>query len=88
MPQKLIFDIRYDNELAHEYYGSGKMLAERIREIYRDWNLQIPDIFVSTLTTPPIHFMQVVATDGTTAEELRGVIVPPGLNVSILDFPQ
>lgn len=24
-----IFDIRYDNELAHEYYGSGKMLAER-----------------------------------------------------------
>lgn len=32
----------------------------RVREIYKGKNLQIPDDFDSTLTTPPVHFMQCV----------------------------
>lgn len=32
----------------------------RVREIYKGKNLQIPDDFDSTLTTPPVHFMQYV----------------------------
>jgi len=27
--QKQTFDIRYDNELAHDYYGDGKKLADK-----------------------------------------------------------
>jgi hypothetical protein len=74
-----IFDVRYDNELAHEYYGDGKRLADRystpaasssttreanltmqyrMRQIYHDKGLTIPDKFDSTMTHPPIHFMQ------------------------------
>ncbi|GAQ11830.1 hypothetical protein ALT_9151 [Aspergillus lentulus] len=51
------FDIHFDNELAHDYYGDGKKLAENLREIYHDRNLKFPDVFDSTLTTPPVHFI-------------------------------
>ncbi|PYI08772.1 hypothetical protein BO78DRAFT_364138 [Aspergillus sclerotiicarbonarius CBS 121057] len=51
------FDVRYDNELAHEYYGDGTKLSANLREIYKDKHLEIPDQFDSTMTTPPIHFM-------------------------------
>ncbi|RAH76901.1 hypothetical protein BO86DRAFT_324508, partial [Aspergillus japonicus CBS 114.51] len=51
------FDVRYDNELAHDYYGDGSKLANNLRKIYEAQHLEIPDEFESTLTTPPIHFM-------------------------------
>ncbi|KAF4169730.1 hypothetical protein CNMCM6936_006889 [Aspergillus lentulus] len=67
------FDIHFDNELAHDYYGDGKKLAEKygtsqpcsavadpdcsLREIYHDRNLKFPDVFDSTLTHPPVHFI-------------------------------
>ncbi|KAE8350336.1 hypothetical protein BDV28DRAFT_151042 [Aspergillus coremiiformis] len=86
MTKDLTFDIRFDNELAHDYYGDGKKLAESMRRVYHDKNLQFPDEFESTLTTPPIHFMSVTAPDGTDIDDLRRVDVPPGLNVEILDF--
>lgn len=60
MVKDLTFDVRYDNELAHDYYGDGKQLAEHMRRIYHDKNLQFPNEFESTLTTPPVHFMSYV----------------------------
>ncbi|KAF5862108.1 hypothetical protein ETB97_012092 [Aspergillus alliaceus] len=86
MTKDLTFDIRYDNELAHEYYGEGKKLADNLRYVYKDKHLQFPDDFESTLTTPPIHFMSVTAPDDTEVEDLQKVNVPPGLNVEIIDF--
>ncbi|PWY80772.1 hypothetical protein BO94DRAFT_602052 [Aspergillus sclerotioniger CBS 115572] len=92
----LTFDVRYDNELAHEYYGDGSKLSAKynrpstgpvdLREIYKDSHLEIPDQFDSTLTTPPIHFMTVAAPDDVNTDDLRQVSVPPGLNIDILDF--
>ncbi|KAL2830316.1 hypothetical protein BDW59DRAFT_23671 [Aspergillus cavernicola] len=82
----LTFDIRYDNELAHEYYGDGEKLARIMRETYHDKGLQIPEEFESTLTTPPMHFMNVSAPEDVDVDELRDVAVPPGLRVEILDF--
>ncbi|KAF7587039.1 hypothetical protein BBP40_007835 [Aspergillus hancockii] len=82
----LTFDVRYDNELAHEYYGEGKRLADKMRGIYHDMNLKFPDEFDSTLTTPPIHFISVEAPDEIDLDDLKNVDVPPGLNIEILDF--
>ncbi|KAL2783036.1 hypothetical protein BJX66DRAFT_141975 [Aspergillus keveii] len=88
MPKNLTFDVRYDNELAHEYYGDGKKLADRMRQIYHDKGLTIPDQFDSTATYPPIHFMQVSAPDGIDVDGLKNVAVPQGLNVEIIDFEE
>ncbi|EAW15285.1 uncharacterized protein ACLA_059520 [Aspergillus clavatus NRRL 1] len=86
MTKDLTFDIRYDNELAHEYYGDGHKLADKLRAIYSGQNLIIPNEFESTLTTPPIHFMSVTGPDDVDVDDLKKVEVPPGLNVEILDF--
>ncbi|PLN82790.1 hypothetical protein BDW42DRAFT_192794 [Aspergillus taichungensis] len=86
MTKGLTFDIRYDNELAHDYYRDGADLAAVIRDIYRDRQLHIPDAFESTLTTPPIHFMEVEAPEDIDVDELRKVDVPPGLSIEIQDF--
>ncbi|XRM44987.1 hypothetical protein ABZX51_008087 [Aspergillus tubingensis] len=80
------FDIRYDNELAHQYYGEGDQLTQKLQDVYKDKNLEFPHYFDSTLTTPPIHFMTVEAPDDVDVDGLRNVNVPPGLNVEILDF--
>ncbi|KAG2420231.1 hypothetical protein HFD88_005031 [Aspergillus terreus] len=80
------FDIYYANELAHDFYGDGKHLADCVREIYKDKRVKVPDDFESTLTTPPIHFMQVVIPDDMDIKELQEVEVPPGLNIDITDF--
>ncbi|KAB8071774.1 hypothetical protein BDV29DRAFT_159191 [Aspergillus leporis] len=82
----LTFDVRYDNEQAHNYYGEGQKLANKMRQIYHDMNLEFPDDYDSTLTTPPIHFMSVTAPEDTDIEELKKVEVPPGLSIEILDF--
>ncbi|KNG83244.1 hypothetical protein ANOM_009054 [Aspergillus nomiae NRRL 13137] len=86
MVKDLTFDVRYDNELAHDYYGDGKKLADYMRRIYHDKNLHFPDEFDSTLTTPPIHFMSVEASDEADLDDLRNVNVPPGLNIEIMDL--
>ncbi|KAL2782966.1 hypothetical protein BJX66DRAFT_143639 [Aspergillus keveii] len=86
MTKDLTFDIRYDNELAHQYYSDGSKLTDSIRETYKGKHLDIPDEFESTLTTPPIHFMSVSAPDDAKLDDLRSVRVPPGLNIEILDF--
>ncbi|PWY89180.1 hypothetical protein BO70DRAFT_393690 [Aspergillus heteromorphus CBS 117.55] len=86
MVKNLTFDVRYDNELAHEYYGEGSKLAATIRQTYHDRDLEVPDEYDSTLTTPPIHFMSVSAPDTVDVDNLKGVQVPPGLNIEILDF--
>ncbi|KAL3253395.1 hypothetical protein ABHI18_009538 [Aspergillus niger] len=80
------FDIRYDNELAHQYYGDGDKLTKRLQDVYKDKHLEFPQYFDSTLTTPPIHFMSVEALDDVDVDELKNVHVPPGLSVEILDF--
>ncbi|KAL3472503.1 hypothetical protein BJX99DRAFT_249653 [Aspergillus californicus] len=85
MPRELTFDIRYASLPAHDQFGDGKVIAERIREIYKGKNLEIPDDFDSTLTTPPVHFMQVFAPDDVDVDELRKVTVPHGLDIDILD---
>ncbi|GKZ31568.1 hypothetical protein AbraIFM66950_000141 [Aspergillus brasiliensis] len=82
------FDIRYDNELAHEYYGEGDKLTKQLENVYKGKHLQFPHYFDSTLTTPPIHFMTVEAPDDVDVDGLRNVEVPRGLNVEILDFDQ
>ncbi|RAH69491.1 uncharacterized protein BO66DRAFT_392433 [Aspergillus aculeatinus CBS 121060] len=84
----LTFDVRYDNELAHDYYGEGSKLANNLRQIYKAKNLQIPDEFESTSTYPPIHFMMVSAPDDVDVDGLRQVNVPPGLNIEIMDFEE
>ncbi|KAE8167986.1 hypothetical protein BDV40DRAFT_252247 [Aspergillus tamarii] len=86
MVKNLTFDVRYDNELAHQYYGDGEKLAKQMRAIYQDKSLQFPDQFDSTFTLPPIHFMQVEASDDVDVDDLKSVHVPPGLNVDIIDF--
>ncbi|RDW92944.1 uncharacterized protein DSM5745_00266 [Aspergillus mulundensis] len=86
MTKDLTFDIRYDNELAHEYYGDGKKLADRVRTIYDGKRLDIPDTFDSTFTHPPIHFMQVRAPDDIDMGDLRNVDVPNGLQIEIMEF--
>ncbi|GFF39659.1 hypothetical protein IFM46972_05955 [Aspergillus udagawae] len=82
MPKQLTFDVRYDNELAHQYYGDG----EKVRNIYNDKGLTIPDEFDSTSSYPPIHFMQVSAPDGTDVGDLKNVPIPDGLSIEIIDF--
>ncbi|GIC92859.1 uncharacterized protein Aud_009334 [Aspergillus udagawae] len=86
MTKDLTFDVHFDNELAHEYYGDGEELAKKLREIYHDRNLKFPDFFDSTLTSPPVHFLTVEAPDDVKIEELQNVEVPPGLHVDIIDF--
>ncbi|KAL4959281.1 uncharacterized protein BDV14DRAFT_184925 [Aspergillus stella-maris] len=86
MTKELSFDIRFASMPAHEEYGDGSELANRMREIYKGRNLEFPDDFDSTLTTPPIHFMQVFAPDDTDVDELRRVDVPKGLDVEILEL--
>ncbi|OJJ63028.1 hypothetical protein ASPSYDRAFT_41721 [Aspergillus sydowii CBS 593.65] len=86
MTKELSFDIRFDSVPAHEEYGDGKVLADRVREIYKGKNLQIPDDFDSTLTTPPVHFMQVFAPDDVDINELKKVTVPRGLDIDIMEF--
>ncbi|KAI9925065.1 hypothetical protein MW887_006473 [Aspergillus wentii] len=88
MVKNLTFDVRYDNELAHEYYGDGKKLADQMRNIYKNQHVTFPDEYDSTQTYPPIHFMSVTAEDDTSADDLRKVQVPHGLNVEILDFDE
>ncbi|CEL09672.1 hypothetical protein ASPCAL12805 [Aspergillus calidoustus] len=82
----LTFDIRYDDELAHEYYGDGKQLSQTVREIYRNRDLIIPDEFRSTMSSPPVNLMQVIAPDGTDVDELRRVEIPQGLSIEIWDL--
>ncbi|PYH91338.1 hypothetical protein BO71DRAFT_385917 [Aspergillus ellipticus CBS 707.79] len=82
----LTFDVRYDNELAHEYYGDGEKLSNQMRKTYNGKNLEFPDAYSSTSTYPPIHFMQVTAPDDVDVEGLKQVNVPPGLTVEILDL--
>ncbi|KAE8422536.1 hypothetical protein BDV36DRAFT_291364 [Aspergillus pseudocaelatus] len=86
MVKNLTFDVRYDNELAHQYYGDGEKLAAQMRQIYKNKNLEFPNQFDSTSTYPPINFMQVTASDEVDVDDLRGVNVPQGLNVEIIDF--
>ncbi|KAL3459130.1 hypothetical protein BJX64DRAFT_291527 [Aspergillus heterothallicus] len=86
MPKNLTFDVRYDNELAHQFYGDGEKLATRIRQVYDGNSLTIPDIWETTPTHPPVHFMHVSAPDGTNVGHLRGVQVPNGLKIEIIDF--
>ncbi|GES64906.1 hypothetical protein Y699_05465 [Aspergillus terreus] len=86
MTKDVNFDIYYANELAHDFYGDGKHLADCVREIYKGKSVKVPDDFESTLTTPPIHFMQVVIPDDMDIKELQEVEVPPGLNIDITDF--
>ncbi|KAE8143503.1 hypothetical protein BDV38DRAFT_67753 [Aspergillus pseudotamarii] len=86
MVKNLTFDVRYDDELAHQYYGDGEKLANRMRQIYQNKNLEFPDQFDSTSTYPPINFMPVTASDEVNVDELRTVNVPQGLNVEIIDF--
>ncbi|XHG03400.1 hypothetical protein AWENTII_006710 [Aspergillus wentii] len=88
MVKNLTFDIRYDNELAHEYYGDGEKLTKNLENIYHDKHVQFPKEYDSTQTYPPIHFMSVTAEDDTSADDLRKVQVPHGLNVEILDFDE
>ncbi|KAL2836015.1 hypothetical protein BJX68DRAFT_251148 [Aspergillus pseudodeflectus] len=86
MTKDLTFDIRYVNELAHQYYGDGAKLANTVRETYKGKDLNIPDKFDSTLTVPPIHFMGVSAPDDVDVDGLKRVEVPSGLQIEILDF--
>ncbi|KAL4893248.1 hypothetical protein BDV59DRAFT_201838 [Aspergillus ambiguus] len=86
MTKDVNFDIRYTNELAHDFYGDGKVLADHIRDIYKEKGVEIPDDFQSTRTTPPTHFMQVVVPDDMDLKELQNVEVPPGLSIAITDF--
>ncbi|KAF7162552.1 hypothetical protein CNMCM5623_007798 [Aspergillus felis] len=90
MTKDLTFDVHFDNELAHEYYGDGEELTKKLREIYHDRNLKFPDVFDSTLTTPPDEAdrypISVEAPDDVKIEELQKVEVPPGLHVDIIDF--
>ncbi|KAL3461165.1 hypothetical protein BJX64DRAFT_165721 [Aspergillus heterothallicus] len=86
MTRELSFDIRFASVPAHEEFGDGKEFAKRIREIYKGRNLEIPDDFDSSLTTPPIHYMQVFAPDDVDVEELRKVDVPRGLDIDILEY--
>ncbi|KAL4914583.1 hypothetical protein BDW62DRAFT_204472 [Aspergillus aurantiobrunneus] len=86
MTKELSFDIRFDSMPAHERFGDGKGLADRIREIYKGKGLEIPDDFDSTLTTPPVHFMQVFAPDDVDVDELRKVDVPHGLDIDIMEY--
>ncbi|KAI9369650.1 hypothetical protein BJX61DRAFT_518667 [Aspergillus egyptiacus] len=85
MTKELSFDIRFDSVPAHDQFGDGKEFAQRIREIYKGRNLEIPNDFDSTLTTPPVVFMQVFAPDDVNVEELRKVAVPSGLDIEILE---
>ncbi|KAL2851332.1 hypothetical protein BJX68DRAFT_266239 [Aspergillus pseudodeflectus] len=82
----LTFDIRYDDEFAHEKYGDGKELSETVRQIYRNRDLIIPDEFRSTRSRPPVNLMQVIAPDGTDVDELRRVEIPQGLSIEIWDL--
>ncbi|KAL4751317.1 hypothetical protein BDW72DRAFT_173830 [Aspergillus terricola var. indicus] len=86
MTKELNFDIRFASVPAHDQYGDGKRLADRIREIYKGKGLEIPDDFDSTLTMPPVHYMQVSAPDDIDVNELRKVEVPGGLDIEILEF--
>ncbi|PYH43047.1 uncharacterized protein BP01DRAFT_359010 [Aspergillus saccharolyticus JOP 1030-1] len=86
MVKDLTFDVRYDNELAHDYYGDGEKLTKMLNKVYEAKHLQFPDNFDSTLTSPPIHFMSVSAPDDVEIDDLREINVPPGLNIDILDF--
>ncbi|KAL5001729.1 hypothetical protein BDV10DRAFT_182294 [Aspergillus recurvatus] len=60
-------------------------MSARIREIYKGKGLEIPDDFDSTLTMPPVHYMQVSAPDDIDVNELRKVKVPGGLDIGILE---
>ncbi|KAL2870144.1 uncharacterized protein BJX67DRAFT_307939 [Aspergillus lucknowensis] len=86
MTKELTFDIHFASVPAHEQFGDGKVLADRIRDIYKGKGLEIPDDYDSTLTTPPIHFMQVFAPDDVDVEELRRVKVPYGLDIDIMEY--
>ncbi|BCS02003.1 uncharacterized protein AKAW2_60267S [Aspergillus luchuensis] len=86
MTKGLTFDVRYDNELAHQYYGEGERLTKTLQDVYKGKNLEFPKNFDSTQTTPPIYFMSVEAPDDVDVDGLRNVDVPSGLNVEILDF--
>ncbi|KAL4928924.1 uncharacterized protein BDV17DRAFT_263102 [Aspergillus undulatus] len=86
MTRELSFDIRFDNIPAHDEYGDGKELADRMREIYKGKGLEFPNDFDSTLTTPPVHFMQVFAPDDVDVDALRRVNVPSGLDIEILEL--
>ncbi|KAJ0414481.1 hypothetical protein BJY00DRAFT_24578 [Aspergillus carlsbadensis] len=81
-----VFDVRYDNELAHQYYGDGEKLSRVVRQIYHDKGLPIPDEFDSTFTSPPTNFMQVSVPDGTDVDDLRKVQIPGSLSIEIMEF--
>ncbi|GKZ25435.1 hypothetical protein AbraIFM66951_000647 [Aspergillus brasiliensis] len=86
MTKNLTFDVRYDNELAHQYYGDGEKLTKNLENVYQGKNLQFPKDYDSTSTWPPIHFMSVKAPDDVDVDGLKNVHVPSGLNVEIIDF--
>ncbi|RDW81593.1 uncharacterized protein DSM5745_05150 [Aspergillus mulundensis] len=85
MTKELTFDIRFASVPAYDQFGGGKGLAEKIRDIYKGKGLEIPDDFDSALTTPPVHYMQVLASDDVNVDELREVDVPGWLNIEILE---
>ncbi|PTU23980.1 hypothetical protein P175DRAFT_0553274 [Aspergillus ochraceoroseus IBT 24754] len=86
MTKELTFDIHFDSVYSHDTLGEGKQLADRIRHIYEGRGLSIPDFYDSTLTTPPVHFMQVFAPDDVDVEELRKVHVPAGMDIDIIEL--
>ncbi|KAH8429825.1 uncharacterized protein LDX57_007496 [Aspergillus melleus] len=88
MTKSLTFDVRYDNELAHQYYGDGEKLTKRMQDIYNGKNLTFPKEYDTTSTYPPISFMNVTAEDDVDVGDLRGVHVPSGLSVEIIDFDE
>ncbi|KAL6231891.1 hypothetical protein BDW75DRAFT_247593 [Aspergillus navahoensis] len=85
MTKELSFDIRFASVPAHDQFGDRKRLADQIREIYKGKGLEIPNEFDSTLTMPPVHYMQVSAPDNIDVNELRKVEVPGGLDIEILE---
>ncbi|KAA8648432.1 hypothetical protein EYZ11_000367 [Aspergillus tanneri] len=86
MPKDLTFNVHYTDEFSHNFYGDGKKLAGNMREIYHDQNIEFPDDFDSTMTVPPVHFMQVSASDDVDVEKLKAVHVPAGLDVEIHEW--
>ncbi|KAJ6018176.1 hypothetical protein N7451_001555 [Penicillium sp. IBT 35674x] len=86
MTKELVFDVRYVNELAHTHYGDGQKLAKKLMGIYNKYNVEIADNYDTPMSETLMSLVPVSAPDGTTADDLRMVKVPPGLMIEILDF--
>ncbi|KAF9889440.1 hypothetical protein FE257_007342 [Aspergillus nanangensis] len=86
MTKDVTFNVHYSDDLSHTYYGDGKELAQHLRDIYKDQHIDFPDDFESTLTYPPVHYLQVNVPDELEVEEIQRVEVPPGLNIMVTDI--